>query len=200
MIAFRYLVLISLAALTTLPAFAMPSTTGQKSLGTFGAWQAFSYTDNDQPVCYMVKAAHIPVPKNKKFKRGATYLMITHRPGENSRDVVSYTSGYNFRAASDVTIQIGKDKYGLFTQRDSAWSRDTKTDHALASSIRMNTLMKITGLPSPQNLSPITDTLDIRGATSAYQAIGRACGLETETAPNPRKTTKKRPPPPKKKL
>jgi hypothetical protein len=163
------------------PALAIAGS-AQKSLGTFGVWQTYSYTDGDQPVCYMVKPAHIPAPKNKKFKRGAAYLMITHRPGENSKDVVSYTSGYNFKSPSDVTVHIGKDTFDLFTQKDSAWSRDTKTDHALVAAIRSNGFMKVVGSPA-QNVSVITDTLDLKGSAAAYQAIGKACGLELENPP-----------------
>ncbi len=187
---FRYLVIIViLAAALAVPALAQSG--AQKSLGTFGVWQAYSYKDGDQPVCYMVKAAHFP--KSKKFKRGTAYLMITHRPAENSKDVVNYTSGYNFKPATDVAVHIGKNTFDLFTQKDTAWSRDPKTDHALAAAIRNSPNMKTTGTPAQTGMGTITDTLDLRGATAAYQAIGKACGIAVETPVKMTSTRKKKP-------
>ena len=80
-----------------------------KSLGAYGAWTAFSMKEGGQPVCYMVAKA--PVVKNKKSRRGAAWLTITQRPGENSKDVISYTAGYNYEASSDVTVRIGKEDF-----------------------------------------------------------------------------------------
>jgi hypothetical protein len=164
----------------------------QKSLGSFGTWQAFSYKENDSPVCYMVKAAKFPTPKNAKLKRGATYLMITHRPGENNKDVVSYAAGYNFRPSTDVDIVIGKDSFNLFTNKDTAWSRDPKTDHALATAIRNNLSMKISAVPAQANMNKLTDSLDITGSAAAYQAIGKACGYEADTPSKPAPAKKKK--------
>jgi hypothetical protein len=178
----RCFILVIVLMFGTASAFAQVSA-GQKLLGVFGVWRAYTYKDGDQPVCYMVKTAGFPkIITNKKFARGAAYLMITHRPGENSKDVVNYTAGYNFKPASDVTIHAGKDDFDLFTQKDTAWSRDTKTDHALSAAIRHNSFIKIIGLPA-QKVSPVTDTLDMKGAAEAYQAIGKACGYEADAPP-----------------
>jgi len=188
----RFLVVLIL--LLAAPAWAQPKD-NQKSLGGFGTWKAYSYKDNGQPVCYMVKA--VSFPKTGKFKRGPAYLMITHRPAENSNDVVSYTSGYNFKTASDVTASSGKNSFDLFTQKDTAWSRDAKTDHALASLIRDGAFIKMKGFPADTKyMSSVTDTLDVKGAGAAYKAIGVACGLLKDEQP---KKIQKIAPAPKKK-
>lgn len=164
----------------------------QKSLGTFGSWQAFTYQENKDPVCYMVKTAKFPTPKNAKMKRGPAFLMITHRPGENNKDVVSYVAGYNFRPATNVDIKIGKNSFDLFTSKDTAWSRDSKTDQALAAAIRTNTTMKVSATPAQANMKNMTDTLDLTGAAQAYQAIGKACGYEADIPARPAVSKKKK--------
>src|SRR5450755_3004435 len=103
-LATRRLILV-IVALFSAPVLAQTVGT-PKSLGVFDAWNAYTYSENGQPVCYMV--AKLRPAKSKKLQRGAAWLTITHRPGENSKDVVSYTSGYNFKASSDVDIRIGK--------------------------------------------------------------------------------------------
>lgn len=150
----------------------------QKSLGTFGLWSTYTYNDGNQPVCYMVKTSHFP--KSKTFKRGTAYVMITHRPAEGSKDVFSYKSGYNFKPVNDVKVRVGKSEFSLFTDKDTAWSRDTATDHALATAIRNGKSMIVTGVPAKQGITPVTDTLDLKGAAEAYYAIGKACGLDVE--------------------
>ena len=181
---FRLSVLVIFFVILGMSAFAKGSSASEpKLIGTYGAWQAFTLKDNGQPVCYMVAKVH--VAPNKKFKRGNAWLTITHRPAENSKDVISYTAGYNYQASSDAAVHIGKEDFDLFTEKDTAWSRDTKTDHALASSIRKSVSLSVTGTPSAKNAKPIKDVLDIKGADTAYQAIGKACGLEASAQPKP---------------
>lgn len=170
-------VLTVLFLLATLPAHAQ-----QKSLGTFGAWQAFTYQESGQTVCYMVKEAKFAAAKNSKLKRGPAFLMITHRPDENTKDVVSYAAGYNFKAGSTVDMVFGKESFELFTSRDTAWSRDAKTDHALTAAIKSHANVKISAAPDQKGLKNTTDTLDLTGSAQAYQAINRACGYESMPA------------------
>jgi hypothetical protein len=156
-----------------------------KLIGTYSAWKAYSYGGGDQPVCYMTLTAHFA--PNKKMKRGDAYLMITHRPSENSKDVVSYAAGYNFKTTSPVDLVIGKKTFDLFTQAGTAWSRDAATDHALAAAIQAGTTIQATGTPATKGATPITDTIDIKGAAQAYYAIGKACGypVTAPAAPKP---------------
>ena len=189
------LIRLPLAAILALLMCAAPAlaatASADKTLGTFGQWQASSSTTNNQPVCYMTLTKAFP--KIGKTKRGTAYLMITHRPSEGSSDVVSYTSGYVFKAIDDVTLKIGKDDFSLFTQKDTAWARDTRTDHAIAAAIKANKVMTITGSPAAKGAKPVTDKIDLTGADKAYAAIGKACGLLKE-APKTTKPKAKTPP------
>lgn len=176
------------------------SSDAQKSLGTFGAWKAYSYEDRNQPVCYMVQPIENRV-KNKRFKRGAAYLMITHRPAESSKDVISYTAGYNFKAASEVKLHIDKNIYSLFTAKDTAWSRFAGTDHAIATAIRNGASVKLTSQPDTKikELASVSDTLDPKGAVAAYKAISKACGFNVDEPAKKKPTADKKQKPAEKK-
>ena len=147
----------------------------QKSLGRFGNWHAFVFQEKGHPVCTM-ELTVTPV-KDKKFKRGLGHLMITHRPVDSSRDVISFTSGYVFKAESPVKITIGKNKFELFTTHDTAWARDAVTDHRLVAILLKASTAMVTGTPVTKikTLTSITDHINLAGATKAYQAIGKAC-------------------------
>jgi hypothetical protein len=174
------------------PAPAKPSVTKQpaaKSLGTFGNWKAFTFSQSGQPVCYMTLALHPPAGH---MKRGPSYLMITHRPGEGSKDVVSFTSGYNFKPTSDAAVVVGKKSFDLFTETDTAWARDPATDHAVTTAIAAGTTLKFTGMPAQKGAKPIADTVNLKGAMLAYQAISKACGIPIEAPPKPAVPAKKK--------
>lgn len=181
-----------LLAIALIATLMMPNATGakdtQKSLGTFGNWRAYSSNDDKRPVCYMALAQHIPAKKG--FKRGAAYLMITHRPTEGSTDVVSYIAGYNFKTGSDAKVQIGKADFSLFTQDNTAWARDASTDHKLAAAIRTHDSLIFTGTPFAKGMGGTTDKLNLKGSADAYRAIGKACGIKTDTPAKPKAKAK----------
>ncbi len=165
---------------------------GQKALGAFGRGRAFSFEEQGQTVCYMALPIH--AAKQKGFDRGAARLTITHRPSENSRDVVSYTAGFGLKPGSDVKIGIGKANFSLFTAQSSAWTRDPATDRALATALRHASSLSITGLPAKHGAAAITDNIDLSGADNAYRAMSKACGIEVpiEKRPKPAATTTKK--------
>lgn len=147
---------------------------------TYGHWRTYKVDEAGQPVCYM--ALTTTFARSKKFRRGEAHLMITQRPEEKSKDVVSYSAGYVYKPASDVLVQIGKQSFNMFTAKDTAWSRDTAADKALTAAIIAAKTMVITGTPAQKNTAPTHDKLDITGAADAYHAINRACGLEAPPA------------------
>lgn len=172
------ILVLSLACLaTSSPACAA----GPETLGTFGFWNAYKMAEGDQTVCYMSLSTRPPADKNQKSKRGEVVLMITHRPADNSTDVVSYTAGLKFKAASEATVTAGKETFHLFTQGDTAWSRDAATDHALAKAIRNNASLTINGQTSRD--TALADKLNLKGSFEAYVAINKACGLPVPSKP-----------------
>lgn len=183
-----------LAALIAQGAAARAAATPE-TLGKFGYWMAYKMTENGQPVCYMSITSRPPPSKDKKLKRGDVVLMITHRPADNSTDVVSYTAGLKFKPSSEVVITAGAKKFNLFTQSDTAWSRDSATDHALATALRNNASLTINGLTARE--TAIADKFSLKGSFDAYAAINKACGMPVPEAPKaskpaPAKTTKKK--------
>jgi hypothetical protein len=160
-------------------AFATPSfAAAPKPLGKFGYWSTYQMYEGPNPVCYMSITAKPPTKKGDKkaVKRGDVVLMVTHRPSENTLDVVSYAAGTKFKSASDVVLKMGSKSYSLFTQGDTAWSRDQATDRAVVEALRANTSVTVTGTLA--NGAPLADTVSLKGIGEAYYAIGKACGLQ----------------------
>jgi hypothetical protein len=167
-----------IAVFAAVPAFAL--NLQEKLLGSFGAWQPYTSDEGGQMVCYMVttKTNKTTGPK----KRAAPYLMITHRPIEASTDVVSYGAGVALDAKRGVKIQVGSKAFDLFSVRDTAWARDSLTDHKLASALRNATTAQASALSDQKGTSHISDQFDLAGMAAAYHSIGEACGLPDATS------------------
>ena len=150
-----------------------------KPIGKFGYWSAYQMVEGQNNVCYMSITAKPPEKKDDKkkktIKRGDVVLMITHRPSEGSTDVISYAAGTKFKSASDVTFKIGGKDYNLFTQGDTAWSRDQATDRAIAEALRSATNMTVTGTLASG--TPLSDSVNLKGVNEAYAAISKACNV-----------------------
>ena len=142
-------------------------------LGTERDWHSFQFTENGSRVCYM---ASRPTREEGNYtRRGDVFVLVTHRPGENSRNVVSFITGYTFQPGSDVTVSIGGEDFTLFTEGDTAWPRDTATDERLVNAMRRGANVVVAGVSSRGTRT--TDTYSLFGFTATHAVISEACGI-----------------------
>ena len=142
-------------------------------LGTNRDWHAFQYTENGNRVCYM---ASRPLQEQGDYtQRGDVFVLVTHRPAETSRDVVSFIAGYTYEEGGEVTVTIGGNTFRLFTEDDTAWARDEATDRRMVQAMRRGADMVVRGTSARGTLT--TDTYSLFGFTATYNEITSACGL-----------------------
>ena len=144
-----------------------------KAIGSFGNWQALTFEESGKPGCYVIAE---PDRKEGAYSsRGQVYALVTHRPSDKSFDVVTVMAGYTYKPGSEVTVQIGNDKFSLFTEEGMAWASD-EDDHKLVDAMKKGSEMSIHGVSSRG--TETTDTYSLAGFTKAYTAIGTACGAK----------------------
>lgn len=142
-------------------------------IGSFDGWKAYSYQESTGTVCFM--SATPQKAEGQYSKRGDVFAMITHRPGEKSKDVFSYITGYTFKDGSDVTITIDSEKFVLFTQGENAWTSSDDMDKKLAAAIQKGSKMVVRGISARGTKT--TDTFTLKGSGNAYKAISGKCGV-----------------------
>jgi invasion protein IalB len=166
----RSLALIGILS-TILAGAAQAETSEPKLLGTFGDWSAYAFAEGDKNVCYILSS---PKKATGNYKqRGEIFALVTHRPGENTRNVFSVMGGYTYKSDSQVTLMIDKNKFALFTHSDSAWAPDTATDTRIADSLKKGKTMTIKGTSNKG--TETTDTYGLKGTGAAFAAIDKAC-------------------------
>lgn len=145
----------------------------QKEIGRFGAWAAYVFEENGGNVCYM--AAKPSSSEGKYSRRGDVVAMITHRPGEGTKNVFSYMGGYGYKKGSNVELSVDGKKFTLFTQNDMAWAADSAADANLAEALKKGSKMVVKGVSGKG--TETKDTFVLKGSTKAYEAISKACGI-----------------------
>lgn len=140
---------------------------------TSGDWSAYVFMEDGKKVCYM--ASQPKKAEGDYTRRGDIFALITHRPGENTKDVFSYITGYSYKPGSDVTVTIDSDKFTLFSQDDTAWASDASTDGKISQAIRKGSKMVIKGVSSRGTQT--TDTFSLKGSGAAHSAISKECGI-----------------------
>ncbi len=163
---FSFLAFSSVVAMSDVAYSASP-----KQIGKFGDWTAYTLSERGSKVCYMVSK---PIKSEGKYtNRGDIFALITHRPSEKTRDVFSYITGYTYKSGSDATVTVNGERYVLFTQDETAWAPDARTDSKLAKSIQSGSKMVVRGTSSRGTLT--TDTYSLKGSGAAYKSISGAC-------------------------
>lgn len=151
-------------------------TTEPKLIGTYGDWSAYSFKEEGDNICYILSSPKKATGAYKK--RGEIFATVTHRPAEKSLNVFSVIAGYSYKPQTSVTLNIDKQKFVLFTQKDSAWAPDPTTDKAIVDAMRKGKVMTVTGTSSKETKT--VDTYGLKGTADAFAAIAKACGI---TAP-----------------
>ena len=103
-------------------------------------------------------------------------MLVTHRPGEGTRDVFELRAGYLYKKGSGVTVMIDGQNFDLFTQGSTAWAKDDKTDGALARAMIRGSKMRVIGTSARGTKT--VDTYSLKGFTAAYKTIGRDCSVK----------------------
>ncbi|MEK9673333.1 MAG: invasion associated locus B family protein [Rhodospirillaceae bacterium] len=162
---------LSLVALLTLclavPAWAQAK---PKLLGQFDDWEAFSATEDGATICYM--GSQPKKSEGKYTKRGRVALLVTHRPKDKERGIVSITTGYTYKKESVAKAVIGDVAFDMFTNGEHAFVEEGR-DPELVNAMIRGVDMVVTGTSSRGTKT--TDTYSLKGFTAAWKAIGNAC-------------------------
>jgi invasion protein IalB len=187
----RVLLIGGLAALPVTAAIAQETaeSRGEPSLeGAYSDWSLYALQENGNLTCYLssgLERSSDNVPR----KRPAVVL-ITNRPAEGRKGVVSVDPGYIYEDGSQVLMSIGRRQFHLYTKGGQAWAEDAD-DPQIIRAIRSGSTLVVTG--RMKGGTATTDTFSLRGFGTALAALDRACPVAGEKpAPAPHRKRKKK--------
>src|SRR3954467_6614894 len=104
-------------------------------LGQFGEWGAYTAANGGKKLCYaLAKPASWATEPNRP--RDPAYIFVSTRPSENVRNEISIVIGYPFKPGSDATVDIGSNKYAMYTQADGAWIKNAAAEARMVEAMR----------------------------------------------------------------
>ena len=107
------------------------------------------------------------------MRRGDILLFIAYRPGAGVDGEVSFTGGYPFAPSSTVTMEIGADRYELFTEGEWAWPASGQDDARIIASMRRGADAKLTARSARGTQTE--DTFSLLGFTAALEEAETRC-------------------------
>lgn len=145
-----------------------------KVIGTYKNWSAHLFAEKSGKVCYL---HGVPSKSAGKYtKRGEIYLQVTHRTRPKTKNEVSITAGYAHKKNSEVKATIDGKTFVLFTDGDTAWAGDEKSDASMVAAMRAGRAMVVRGVSARGTAT--ADTYSLAGFTAAHRAISKACGVK----------------------
>ncbi len=141
------------------------------------AWSVF--VDGDPRECWVVSAPTETVNTRDgqpvSVRRGDILLFVTYRQGESAGEV-SFTGGYPFADGSTVSVQVGDDRFELFTDSGTpqwAWSASPEEDARILAAMRRGANAVLTARSARGTTT--RDTFSLFGVTAATDEAQRRC-------------------------
>jgi len=142
-------------------------------LATYGDWGAYMGNSGGRKVCFALAkpASSETVPPGRP--RDPAYLFVSTRPSENIRNEVSAIVGYPLKPNSEATVEIGSDKYAMYTQNDGAWIKNAAEESRMVDAMRKGGDLVVKGVSSRGTQS--TDRYSLKGLGQALDKVGQEC-------------------------
>jgi hypothetical protein len=147
---------------------------GQPSLlGQFGEWGAYTANNNGRTVCYALAkpTSQATQPPNKP--RDPAYIFVSTRPAENVRNEISIVIGYPFKPGTEAAVDIGANKYAMYTQADGAWIKNAAEEARMVDAMRKGAEMIVAGESGRGTKS--TDRYALKGLGQALDRVAQEC-------------------------
>ncbi len=136
----------------------------------FQDWSVYGAAD--PKVCFAVAKPKDMAPKG--VKRGPVFFYISHWPGDSVTNEVNVKMGYPFKAGGVVTVNVGADKFELFTKEEGAFVEKPDAETRLVDALRAGGTMTIAG--TSMRGTKTVDTYSLGGAAEALDQIAKDCG------------------------
>lgn len=146
-------------------------------LGSFKSWSAYTTGSGDTKVCYALSRPISSEPK--KIKRDPMYFLINDWPGRKARAEPEIVPGYQYKDGSDVTAQVGADKFTFFTKNEAgaggAWVEAQADEQRLIDAMKAAPEATITGTSRRGTVTH--DTYSLAGLADALDKVHQACSM-----------------------
>jgi len=142
-------------------------------LGQFGEWGAYTANSAGKKICYALAKPSSSATEPANRPRDPAYTFISTRPTENVRNEISIVIGFPFKAGYEATVDIGSNKYAMYTQGDGAWVKNPAEEARMVDAMRKGADLVVTGESGKGTKS--TDRYTLKGLSQALDRVAAEC-------------------------
>jgi invasion associated locus B (IalB) protein len=142
-------------------------------LGTYENWGAYVGNTGGRKVCFALAKPTSAQTTPPNRPRDPSYMFISTRPTENVRNEVSIIIGYGFKPNADATVEIGTNKFSMYTQNDGAWIKNAAEEARMVDAMRKNGELVVKGTSARGTQS--TDRYSLKGLGQALDRTAQEC-------------------------
>lgn len=142
-------------------------------VGQFGVWGAYVAAPGGKKVCFAL-AKPISMKTNPPNRpRDPTYAFISTRPQEKVSNEVSVMIGYPLKPGSEGSLEVGGNKYAMYTQGDGLWIKNAAEEDKMVEALRRGADATIRGTSSRG--TDTTDVYSLKGLSQALDRVAQDC-------------------------
>jgi invasion protein IalB len=142
-------------------------------LGQFADWGAYVATGGSSKVCYALATPSAARTTPPDRPRNPVYMFISTRPAENVKNEVSVIIGYPLKPDSEVNVEIGANKFVMYTKADGAWVGNAAEEARMVETMRKGADIVVTGTSARGTQS--TDRYSLKGLAQALDRAAKEC-------------------------
>ena len=142
-------------------------------LGTYGDWGAYTGNSSGRKVCFALAKPSSTQTQPPNRPRDPSYLFVSTRPTENVRNEVSIIIGYGFKPNSEASVEIGGNKFSMYTQNDGAWIKNAAEEARMVEAMRKTGELVVKGTSARGTQS--TDKYSLKGLAQALDRTAQEC-------------------------
>ncbi|HEV2954882.1 MAG TPA: invasion associated locus B family protein [Xanthobacteraceae bacterium] len=141
-------------------------------LGQYADWGAYAAASGGK-VCYALATPSSTRTTPPNRPRDPVYLFISTRPTENVHNEVSVIIGYTLKPDSEVNVEIGNNKFVMYTKADGAWISNAAEEARMVETMRKGSDIVVSGTSARGTQS--TDRYSLKGLSQALDRIAKDC-------------------------
>ena len=144
-------------------------------LDSFREWHVYTVGAGNDRFCYALSQPKQMNPANTA--RDSVFFLISSWPGRKVRNEPSVVPGYQYKIGTKVQVQVGSDKFDLFTKNDGqaggAWVENPADEKKLIDAMKRGAEMSVTGTSLRGTLT--RDNYSLSGISAALDKVAATC-------------------------
>jgi invasion protein IalB len=142
-------------------------------IGQFGTWGAYVATPNGKKVCFALAKPTSSKTNPANRPRDPAYVFVSTRPAEKVVNEVSVMIGYQLKAGSESSLEVGGARYAMYTQGDGLWIKNAAEEERMVDALRKGTDVTIKGVSAKG--TETTDVFSLKGLAQALDRLTQDC-------------------------